>query len=339
MDKVTFSDVLIEPRFSTIKSRKEVDISVKLSENLELELPVVSANMKTVTGPKMASMLSKHGGLGILHRFVGLNLQEQIDYYLKASKICSQVGVSIGVKEEDKKLFELYWQNGARIFCIDVAHGHHILVKEMLQFINNFISSKDSCCIIAGNVATYKAVCDLSEWGCHVVKVGIGPGSACITRANTGIGVPQLYALQQARKAVLEHDLPVKVISDGGIVKNGDVSKALVLADAVMIGGMLSGTIECPGKIHKDISGNHYKVYAGSASEYNKQNSGQVVEFIEGISKQIPLKGSVETILCELKDGIKSSFSYVNARNIQEFHTNAKLSLISLGSMAESKFI
>ncbi len=345
LNNSTFSDLLIEPCYSEIKSRREVDISTQLHPKVKLELPIISANMKTVTGPAMAAMLAKNGGLGVLHRFGG-DIDSQIAGFKETQKLVdtkhiSNIGASLGVKEDDRELFKELWNCGAKIFCIDVAHGHHVLVKELLEFINNTLSTEDrkDCCIIAGNVATYQATLDITNWGADVIKVGIGPGSACITRANTGVGVPQLHAIAEARRAVNENNLKIKLIADGGVVRTGDISKALVIADAVMLGGMLSGTFETPGDIYKDVEGKYYKVYAGSASGHNKQSSGQVVEYIEGIAKQIPLKGSVEQILREIREGVQSAFSYVNARTLDEFHKKAKLIPLSIGSMAESKFL
>ena len=157
---------------------------------MRLNLPVVSSNMKNITGPKMAATIAFYGGLGLLHRFCTIN--ENIEMYKKS--VClfdsnfqdksapywKNIGVSIGVKEEDKERFEKLYEAGAHIFCIDVAHGHHIHVKKMLQWIRNELfrwgrHEINDIVLIAGNIATADAYKDLSEWGANVIKVGIGP--------------------------------------------------------------------------------------------------------------------------------------------------------------------
>lgn len=218
----TFDDVLISPRYSEVRSRTNVNLSVKLG-NLDLELPIVSSNMKTITGAKMAATIAMSGGLGILHRFCTIN--DNVKMYEDAMKLivypdnpdreaiwAENVGVSIGVKDEEKLRFIKLYEAGARVFCIDVAHGHHILVKEMVKWINTFRDSRrDALCpndgitVIAGNIATAQAYEDLIEWGADIAKVGIGPGCFIAgTMVQTKNGKIPIEKIQNGDK-VLTH--------------------------------------------------------------------------------------------------------------------------------------
>jgi len=180
MNAYTFSDVLIKPQYSEVISRKNVDTSVKLNERVTLKLPIISANMKTITGFKMAMAMAENGALGILHRF---NTTEQavedyklayINHSMKNVHTNNDIGVSIGVQESDKKRFDKLYEANAKLFCIDVAHGHHILVKNMLTWIKS--KNLTDITLIAGNIATPEAAYDLADWGADIIKVGIGPG-------------------------------------------------------------------------------------------------------------------------------------------------------------------
>lgn len=334
MNAITFSDVLIKPKYSEVTSRSNVDLTTDMGK-FKLRLPIISANMKHITGEKMAAELSKCGGLGILHRFntVTDNREQYIDAITPEclGKPRPIVGVSIGVKKEDIRRFRLLYHHGARIFCIDVAHGHHILVKNMIDLIRQ--ESSNDVCIIAGNIATSDAIYDLANWGADIVKVGIGPGSVCQTRNKTGVGVPQLSALEECSNQLLRQNKHVKIIADGGIQTPGDIAKALKYADAVMIGSMIAGTSETPGNVYKDVNNQYYKVYGGSASGENKGES----KFVEGMTKQVPFKGHVKYILREIEQGLQSAFSYVGASNVREYKDKCEFITITNAGTQESK--
>jgi len=340
MDKtaITFSDIQIDDQYSDINSRsKDVDISTSLvGKNFKLMLPVISANMPDITEYKMAIEMYRNGGYGILHRF--MSVEENVDQLKKAQEtFCC--GVSIGVKEEEKERFDKLYEAGAKVFCIDVAHGHCQQMKDMLKWTRS--RAKDIT-IIAGNIATARAALDLAEWGADILKVGIGPGSVCRTRSNTGVGKPQFSALQEVHD-VLKDILTVGIISDGGIQNAGDIPKALIYADAVMVGAVLAGTTETPGNVYAEpgtnlINRTWYKMYGGSASAENKRKNGQEGRFIEGEMKKIPFKGHAKYLLREIEDGIRSSFSYCGAHNIREYKEKVKWYMISDGGKRESKF-
>ena len=322
----TFNDVLIRPTYSEVSTRKDVDLTSDFG-CFKLALPIISANMKHITGPSMAIEMSLNGGMGILHRF------NTIEQSIEDFKNVQCAGVSIGVQEEDKKRFHALYEIGARIFCIDVANGYCKKVKDMLHW----LSVVKDIYIIAGNIATPEAAIDLSFWGAHAIKIGIGPGSMCQTRKNTGVGVPQLYALQTCYDELKNRGYKTKIIADGGIKSVGDVAKAMKYADATMIGSFISGTTECPGDVYKNAHGQYYKVYAGSASGENKTSNGQPADFVEGMVAEVPFRGHVKYILKEIREGLQSAFSYVGATNLQEFKTKCTFNFISGSGRTESK--
>lgn len=384
MRNVTFPDVLFEPRYSEIESRSGVNLTSDLGK-FKLSLPIISANMKDITGPKMCAEMACNGAMGILHRFetededyglsdfeyaITLYSEKVQDIELESiksqlykvwnnkdldndskSKIMSvrinevlntkqqhdtgknpldKIGVSIGVKEHDKKRFEKLFNRGASIFCIDVAHGHHVLVKNMIQWIRK---SSKGVCLIAGNIATHEAASDLIEWGADIIKVGIGPGEVCRTRKNTGVGVPQLSALERIR----ESNPKSIIISDGGIKTTGDIAKALKYANAVMLGNFLAGSTETPGHVYQTPDDQLYKVYGGSASGERKVQNGRDNSFVEGVVKMVPFKGHVKYILKQIRENLQSSLSYSGANNLSEFREKAVLMEISGGAKSESK--
>lgn len=334
MNAYTFSDVLIAPKYSEVISRSEVDISVDLHQ-LKLKIPVISANMKTITGYKMAVAIIQNGGLGALHRFNSIdNAISEFSLAANENRVrgINLPCVSIGVHDTDKDRFGRLYKAGARTFFIDVAHGHHILVKNMLWWIKSNIL-KDIT-LIAGNIGTGDGAYDLVDWGADVVKVGIGPGSVCQTRQRTGVGVPQLYALEDVYNTRKNQGKIFGIIADGGITTVGDIAKALKYADAVMIGSMIAGTSETPGDVFRDPNGEFYKVYGGSASGENKGEN----KFVEGMTKTIRFKGKVKYILREIEDGIRSAFSYVGATNMKEYKEKCEFMFITDGAGRESKF-
>jgi len=333
----TFSDVTIVPKFTEVG--RNGSLATRLFNDQEpLQLPIISANMPAIANAEVCDAMRHGGGIGILHRF------NEIDEAVREYKYASldgtiDVGVSLGVKTGDnKQRFEKLYEVGARVFCIDVAHGHQQNVRELLKWINNQIfkwarSERNKVTLIAGNVATADAVIALGEWGADVVKVGIGPGSACTTRLDTGVGVPQLYALEQAHCAVMQQKVPVKIISDGGCKCTGDIAKALKYADAVMLGFMLAGTVETPGE-YINVNGKQMKIYYGSASFKNKGEK----KHIEGRDFLVERKGSINDVLDKIRDGLHSSFGYVGASNLQQFKANCKFLDITTGGKTESKY-
>lgn len=342
---ITFTDICIESQYSDIDSReKDCDIQSDMN-GVCLKLPIIAANMPYICEDKMAVAMAFEGGLGIIHRF--MPVQENVNLYKKSVETIKEkyhndaykhIGVSLGVKDDEKDRFEILYREGARLFCIDIAHGHSHHMKEMIKWIRR---SANDVILIAGNIATKESALDMLEWGGDKIalKVGIGPGSVCRTRTNTGVGKPQFAALMEIRERVGNN---VFLMSDGGTKTSGDFAKALIYADVVMTGAALAGTTETPGQVYPvegtDLTNRqYYKLYGGSASAEAKIRNGQEVRFVEGEMKRVPFKGHVKYILKEISDGIKSAMSYSGSRTLQEYKNKVKWSLISENGRIESK--
>lgn len=339
---ITYSDVLITPKYSEVESRSKVDLTTTLG-SLTLQLPVITANMRTITGATMATCALENGAMGILHRFsdIETNTKEFNEAYERVCHIdeIPLIGVSIGIKEEDKRRFESLYAAGARTFCIDIAHGHHVHMKNMIHWMENEIfrwsrSLRKEITIIAGNVATGDAYYDLAEWGADVVKVGIGPGHACQTRKRTGVGVPQLQALMDVHDQKMGCIGRPAIIADGGIRHVGDIAKALKYADAVMLGSFFAGCSETPGNVFRNADGDFYKVYGGSASGENKGSNA----FIEGITTTVKFQGHAKYLFKEIREGVQSACSYVGANNLKEFKNKCEFIPVSTSSAKEGHY-
>lgn len=257
---LTFDDVLLVPNYNGIRSRQDVSTSVSMGR-INFDIPIISSNMDTITGIRMANAMAELGGLGILHRF--MSIEQNVEEFRKAVNK-ERVGVSIGVGEAAIERAEALIAEGAVIICLDVAHGHAKLVNQTIKTLKK--KFRDQIVVIAGNVATYAGADYLAAAGADVIKVGIGGGSVCTTRIKTGFGVPQLTAIMMCRQ------VDRVLIADGGIKTPGDAVKALAAgADFVMLGGMLAGTEETPGEVrYKSLPDGRQvavKIFRGMASK------------------------------------------------------------------------
>ena len=337
---LSFDDVLITPRYSQIRSRSSVDTSTSIGLDkslIKLSVPVVSSPMDTVTGPKMASIIKQHGGLGVLHRYN--TIEEQLLMVAETLEDMEQISISpylsaaIGVSGDYKERASELYKAGVKCFCVDVAHGHHILVKEALAFLREEFD--DSLHIMAGNIATLEAFNDLSDWGANSIRVGIGGGSICSTRMVTGHGVPTLQSIIDCSKS----DRNASLIADGGIRTSGDIVKALAFgANAVMLGSMLAGTNESPGKvINTGWEGKPVKTYRGMASVDAQIDWRGHTSSVEGVSSTVPCKGPLWNVLRSISNGISSGLSYSGCRSIKELQLKARATVITSSGLAESK--
>lgn len=320
-----FEDVFIVPQYSEIASRKHVDVSSKILKNLGVNVPVVSANMDTVTGPEMCVALAKAGAIGALHRFMTIEenakavkkiISELSGIY--GTLACYKFMVSVGVGLDSLQRAEALYEAGARIFVIDIAHGHSLLMKTMIE--NMRESFGNEVFIVAGNVATAEGACDLSKWGADAIKAGVGPGAVCSTKNVTGVTFPQFTAVLEVAQALRRHHPDTILIADGGIREIGDVAKALGAgADLVMCGRLFAGSHEAPGE---RINGK--KVYRGSSSaDVNKIiKSSENLPTPEGISVLVDAdEVPVAELVGKIQGGLQSAFSYSNARTLKEFQT------------------
>ena len=323
---LTYDDVLLTPQYSNIRSRKEVNIGNDLDNNIRLNMPVISSPMDTVTEDKMAITMHQSSGLGIIHRYN--TIQEQCELVRQCEFAGAAVGVTCDFLQRAVNLFD----SGAQVICIDVAHGHHILVQNAIKRIREELGNRIH--IMAGNVATQEGFEALSDWGANSVRCNVGGGSICSTRIQTGHGMPGLQTIFDCARS----DRDTKIIADGGIRSSGDIVKALAAgADFVMLGSILAGTSESPGNVVVEGNGSQYKLYRGMASKEAQMNWRGKFSSNEGISTRIPFKGSVKSVLEDLKNGITSGFSYSGARTIEELWTKAKFIQQTNAGLGESK--
>ena len=338
-DSLTFDDVTLIPQYSSVLP-SEVKTLTKLSRNLDLQIPLISSAMDTVTESQMALAISKFGGVGVIHR--NLSIENQVNEVKKVKKSNCLVGAAIGVSPDDLERAAELSKTNTDLIVIDTAHGHTKKVLEMIKKIKKKIKN---CTICAGNIATYKAAKFLADSGVDIIKVGIGPGSICTTRLVAGIGVPQLSAILQVKKALKNYK--TKIISDGGIKFSGDLAKAIAAgADAVMIGSLFSGTIEAPGKIIK-YKGKFYKNFrgmgsvgamsVGSADRYYQKKFKDISKYVpEGVEGMVKFKGSVSKVIYSLVGGLKSSMGYLGARTIKDLQKRAEFTKITKAGFYES---
>jgi IMP dehydrogenase len=309
---LTFNDVLLMPRYSEIDSRSTPSLKSRVTKNYYLDMPIISANMDTITEVGMANKMHELGGLGILHRF--MTVEQQVN---QVKQIKGLKAASIGVKSEGMTRADYLADSGVNILTIDIAHGNSIMMLEVLDYVKKKYPKID---VIAGNVATFDGVQRLIEHGADAVKVGIGPGSMCTTRIVTGCGVPQLTALAMCVQEAQRHDIPV--IADGGIKNSGDIVKAFAVgAETVMMGSLFSGCDETPVPT---INGK--KIYRGMASTAAQMSwKGSMSDNIsaEGEACFVDSKGSVEKVVSQLCGGIRSGMTYLNAKSIQDIYSNA----------------
>lgn len=466
---LTYDDVLLVPRYSDIRSRKDVDTSTQLTRRLRLHMPIVSANMDTVTEAEMAVAMARHGGIGIIHRFNTIQQQVHQVRLVKRSEsfvieaphtigpdstveqardildrysitglpvvspdnhllgllsgrdilfvhdesrpvcevmtprdrlITAPAGTTIPQAEEILQIHKveklplvdeenhlvglitlrdilkrtLYPQSskdakgrllvgaavgvvgdyveraveltdaGCDVLVLDIAHGHSANALKAMGVIRDRLPHVD---LIAGNVATAEGTRDLIEAGADAVKVGVGPGSICITRVVTGVGVPQLTAVMDSVAAAERYRVPI--IADGGIRQSGDIAKALAAgASTVMLGNMLAGTRESPG-VTIVRNGRRFKVSRGMASagaaieRRRREKPGWEGEadlsdvVPEGVEGMVPFKGDVADVLVQMTGGLRSGMSYLGARTLPELHENATFVQITSAAMRESQ--
>ena len=391
---LTYDDVNIIPKYSELGSREDVKLNTRFTKNTELQIPIVTSPMDTVTELDMAKFMLDWGGVGVIHRFMSIEKQskmmnslfdqwksfwtpfyeehnttheEEYNEWLKqvslwnspptksdwvdlkerfgfvderiqmddewlSRPLCGAIGVTGDYKERAQELVK----NGCNVLLIDIAHGHHVLMKKAIEELKNEFGRNVE--IIGGSIATKRAAKDLCDWGYDSIRVGIGNGSLCETRIRTGVGVPQFSALVDVCSVADNAGVPV--IADGGCRYVGDVAKSLgVGADSVMLGSLLSGTKETPGETIKQGEWPNeklYKKYRGSASLDSKSDRGESNN-IEGNSTLIPYKGKVKRIISDISDGIRSSCSYVGAGNLLDFQSKCEFVQVTQSGIIEAK--
>ena len=338
-EALTFDDVLLLPRYSSVLPSK-TNIYLELTKKITLKVPFLTSAMDTVTESKMAIAIAKEGGIGVIHR--NLNIKDQSQEVKKVKNKRLIVGAAIGTNKEDLDRARSLLINGVDLIVIDTAHGHSEKVLKTLSKLKKIVKEVPIC---VGNIATGEAAKRLYNSGADIIKVGIGPGSICTTRMVAGIGVPQISAIMEVKKALNKKS--VKIISDGGIKFSGDIAKALAAgADAIMMGSIFAGTEESPGKKFK-VKGKLFKEYrgmgsigamsAGSANRYFQKNFKDKSKFVpEGVEGRVEYKGKVSKIIYQLQGGLRSSMGYIGAQNLDEINKKAKFIKITKAGFYES---
>jgi IMP dehydrogenase/GMP reductase len=304
-------DLLLVPQPSQVNSRDDVDLSVHI-KNFSLSIPIIASPMKGIVGVDIIKKIGELGGIGILHRFYGEN-----DFpvrFMDLDKIASsnyRFGVAVGLNDN---FYKEALAEGASMIVIDVANGYLDKVRRFTTEVANFLNGGyRDCLLMSGTVATGEGTRILYDAGADLVRVGLGSGQLCTTRKNTGVGVYQATALDDCSY------VDTGIVADGGIRNSGDGVKCLALgADLLMMGSLFANCFES----------DHNGEIAGMASrEFQEQFYGEVKKSVEGVQQKAVKKMSLEDLITEFVWNMKSGFTYMNARNIQELHNNAEFIL------------
>ena len=326
--KLDFNNVLIRPKRSTLNSRSEINlyrtfkfVNAKIN-NKPVEwsgTPIISANMDSTGTFEIYDILSKHNIITALHKFY--SCEELIEKCNKKQMNPDLFMVSTGIGDQAfEKLREIFLHNklNCNWICIDIANGY---ISNLLEFCKKVREEFPDKIIVAGNVVTREIVEELILNGkVDVVKIGIGPGSACTTRIKTGVGIPQLSAIIECADSA--HGVGGHIIGDGGITCPGDMAKAFGAgADFVMAGGIFSGHDENPGEIIKDENGNKFKTFYGMSSKHAmEKHYGKMEKYrsSEGRQLKVKYKGSLHATVLDYLGGLRSTCTYINAKSIKE---------------------
>lgn len=313
--KLDFSDVLIRPKRSDLSSRKEVNLEREIrfpnSGQTWTGVPIITSNMDTIGTFEMYKVLSQHKIITCFHKHY-----KPEDYPTDLNR--EYFMVSTGIQQADlEKLIEIEKRINPKFICLDVANGY---MRELGIFVKSLREMFPDKILVCGNVVTREMVEELIlNCGVDIVKVGIGSGSCCTTRLQTGVGMPQLSAVIECADAA--HGVNGSIISDGGITNPGDVAKALGGgADFVMLGSMLAGHDESGGVV-EEVDGKKYKTFYGmSSSTAMTKYHGGVAKYrsSEGKTVRLPLKGPVENTILSILGGVRSTCTYIGARTVKQ---------------------
>jgi len=316
--KLDFKDVLIRPKRSTLKSRSEVSLTKTYTfrncKKTWTGVPIMAANMDTTGTFTVAEVLSKSSMMTVIAKH---NAPENFDAV--TPEMAPYVSFSTGTSNTDFERLEKCVERRPDIpfICIDVANGYS---EHFVDFVKRTRERFPDHILIAGNVVTGEMVEELILSGADIVKVGIGPGSVCTTRKQTGVGYPQLSAVIECADSA--HGLGGHIISDGGCTVPGDIAKAFGAgADFVMLGGMLAGHDECAGEVMEEDNGERYKIFYGMSSETAmRKYSGGVAEYrsSEGKTVKIPYRGPIKNTIQSILGGLRSACTYVGAAQLKE---------------------
>ena len=303
MSALEYSDISLIPNYSELATRSYADTSVEFGGR-RFALPVIPANMVTTIGDEWVDYLAKNNYFYIMHRFG----DPTVSMNMFALNRLPYTSCSVGVGNDSQEWLELLCRERKPDYVtIDVAHGHHILVKQMIAFVRKLCPK---AFIIAGNIATAEAATDLDAWGANAAKVGIAGGRVCSTRYETGFHTPAFSTLLEVCKYS-----PIPIIADGAIRHNGDIAKALVAgATMVMAGSIFANCSDSPAPINKHGK----KEYWGSASFAQKGERNHV----EGTKIEMELNPlTLIEKLKEIKQSLQSAISYAGGSDLSAFNS------------------
>lgn len=314
--QLDFCDVLFQPKRTTLNSRSEADVMrdyrFKYYPHIMKSCGIVASNMATTGTIEMDKELSKYGAITCLHKHYEHSILNDYFYSLEQPTF-----VTVGLKDDKEKFFKLLdWNENINKVCVDIANGY---IPKLIDFVKELRNKYPRLLIMAGNVVTGDMTQDLILNGADIVKVGIGPGSVCITRSQTGVGRPQLSTILECSDAA--HGVGGMICADGGCTCPGDIAKAFGAgADFVMLGGMLAGTDEAAGEL-VNISDKSYKQFYGMSSKLaQEKHFGGMKNYrtTEGREKLIPYTGSVVNIIENILGGLRSTMTYIGAKKLKD---------------------
>ena len=317
--KLDYSDVLFRPKRSTLKSRKDVDLNRKYtfkhSRSSWKGIPIIASNMDGVGEIDVAKKLSSHKLMTALTKQHDIN---QIGTIYKKNIFFDSIALSCGTSKDSYNRLNLILKKYPKFkfICIDVANGYS---ENFSNFVSEVRKKYPKKTIIAGNVVTADMTQELVLSGADIVKVGIGPGSVCTTRIQTGVGYPQLSAVMECADAA--HGLGAHIIADGGCTCPGDVAKGFGAgADFVMLGGMLAGHKEGGGDIIEENGIKFIEFYGSSSEEANEKHYGGLANYrsSEGKKVKIQMKNSLDSTIRDILGGVRSSCTYVGASSLKQ---------------------
>ena len=317
--KLDYSDVLFRPKRSTLKSRKDVDLNRKYtfkhSRSSWKGIPIIASNMDGVGEIDVAKKLSSHKLMTALTKQHDIN---QIGTIYKKNIFFDSIALSCGTSKVSYNRLNSILKKYPKFkfICIDVANGYS---ENFSNFVSEVRKKYPKKTIIAGNVVTADMTQELVLSGADIVKVGIGPGSVCTTRIQTGVGYPQLSAVMECADAA--HGLGAHIIADGGCTCPGDVAKGFGAgADFVMLGGMLAGHKEGGGDIIQENGTKFIEFYGSSSEEANEKHYGGLANYrsSEGKKVKIQMKNSLDSTIRDILGGVRSSCTYVGASSLKQ---------------------
>ena len=317
--KLDYSDVLFRPKRSTLKSRKDVDLNRKYtfkhSRSSWKGIPIIASNMDGVGEIDVAKKLSSHKLMTALTKQHDIN---QIGTIYKKNIFFDSIALSCGTSKDSYNRLNSILKKYPKFkfICIDVVNGYS---ENFSNFVSEVRKKYPKKTIIAGNVVTADMTQELVLSGADIVKVGIGPGSVCTTRIQTGVGYPQLSAVMECADAA--HGLGAHIIADGGCTCPGDVAKGFGAgADFVMLGGMLAGHKEGGGDIIEENGTKFIEFYGSSSEEANEKHYGGLANYrsSEGKKVKIQMKNSLDSTIRDILGGVRSSCTYVGASSLKQ---------------------